>query len=119
MLAVKVKLQADAGVNHPLRTIASSYDAVSVVPNMMHMVTDLTACMQFNNILHNTWRPLLRVSLLVCSVCLLPHDELCIKTASGVMIHVPSFMTIISGLQKVLWGIYIQTYKHTDSKVMS
>jgi hypothetical protein len=39
-----------------------------------------------------------------------------VELGSGAMLHAPSLMQIGSGIQKVMWGINIQT---TDSMVIS
>jgi hypothetical protein len=41
--------------------------------------------------------------------------EATIEMDSGVMIYIPSFIKIGSGIQKLIWGIH----RYTDSKVIS
>lgn len=127
MLPVKAKLHADTGVNHPLRTSALSttkvflmfWDVISVVPNMMHVGMDLTTCMQFSNNLHSMWRSLRRVSLLVCSLCLLPHYELCISHWNGLRSHdehTKLSWRKVQAFKNFCGGIYIQTHKQTNRR---
>jgi hypothetical protein len=37
------------------------------------------------------------------------------EMGSGAMIHIPGFIKIGSGIQKLTWGIHRHTHRHKDS----
>jgi hypothetical protein len=42
-----------------------------------------------------------------------------VEMDSGAVIYIPSFIKTDSGTEKLLEGIYMQTHRHTENKVMS